>query len=499
MKAIAAWPRRLTLSRLGRTVAGAGAVRATAAAVAAPNRMPLAADLLIGLVGVAWICLAAYTIGHLSVREALLLLPIVIVTGAVGRLKLGVYMSGGSPSNGYLSLTVVGNLAAGMLFGVPGTVASVTATYLLGWTPQYNVRKVIFNVGALSLANSAAVLAFGVANELIPGGGALQQVPGALLAGAVSYLGESVLLTLIVSLSQRRSARAVWVEQFRWLLPHWMGLGVLALGMAFSYRLIGIAGLLAFAGPALLMRYVMKQYLDHTVRSVEELRQRNTALADANREIEAMSNRLQETYAGTLEALVSALDARDQETHGHSSRVAQFTAMLAAHMGVPRGSPEWYDIERGALLHDVGKIGVPDAILRKPGKLTDEEWVAMRRHPDIGWEMLKDIPFLAGAAEIVGSHHERWDGKGYPQGLKGEEIPLGSRIFAVADTFDAMTTDRPYRRARPYPECLAEITRCSGTQFDPAVVAALHAIYPQWIEAHQQALQRTHGRLTEVA
>lgn len=467
---------------------------APAAPSATDEQMPVAAVTLVWIVSVIWIALAIYSVHHLSERDILELLPIILMTGAFRRLKLGVYTS-----NSYMSLTVVGNLAAGMLFGIPGAVICSTASFLLGWTAAYRARKVLFNIGLQSLSNAVGTALFFAVDQLLPGHSALQQAPGALLAGAVCYVLESALMVLIISFSQGRRPRAVWDEQFQWLFLHWMGFGLLALGLASSYDAIGIVGLLAFASPALLMRYAMKQYLDHTAVSVEELRRRNEALTTANQEIEAMSARIQETYAGTLEALVSALDARDQETYGHSGRVSRFTVMLARQMGIVENSPQWYDIERGALLHDVGKIGVPDAILLKPGKLTDEEWVEMRKHPDIGREMLKDIPFLSGAAEIVGAHHERWDGKGYPLGLRGDDVPIGVRMFAVADTFDAMVTDRPYRRAQSYAECLAEITCCSGTQFDPSVVEALHAIYPQWIEAHRMEMKRSGKRLAVVA
>ncbi len=140
-------------------------------------------------------------------------------------------------------------------------------------------------------------------------------------------------------------------------------------------------------------------------------------------------------------------------------------------------------LRRGALLHDIGKIGVPDRILRKPGPLTEREWETMRSHPDLGARIIANIPFLEEVATIVRAHHERWDGSGYPEGLAEEEIPLGARIFAVADGFDAMTSDRPYRRGRPLEEALAEVERCAGTQFDPAVVRAFRAVPLERIHA----------------
>jgi len=175
-------------------------------------------------------------------------------------------------------------------------------------------------------------------------------------------------------------------------------------------------------------------------------------------------------YSSTLSALVAALDAREHETSDHSQRVVRCTVAMAERMGISGEALE--DIGRGALLHDIGKIGVPDGILLKPGPLTPQEWAEMRRHPEIGWQILQSISFLHVPAEIVLSHQERFDGLGYPRGLKGEQIHIGARIFAISDTLDAMTSDRPYRKASSFASAQAEIKRCAGTQFDPPAVDA---------------------------
>jgi putative nucleotidyltransferase with HDIG domain len=177
---------------------------------------------------------------------------------------------------------------------------------------------------------------------------------------------------------------------------------------------------------------------------------------------------LEQSYDYTLEALGGALDAKDAETEGHCQRVTAFTITMAKAMNVDKVSLR--HIARGAFLHDIGKMGVPDSILRKPGPLTEDERQIMCKHCEIGYAVLARIPFLREAAEIVLTHQECFDGSGYPRGLKGEEIPLGSRIFAIADTLDAMVSDRPYRKAQPISAALAEIKKFSGTQFDPSVV-----------------------------
>jgi diguanylate cyclase (GGDEF)-like protein len=176
----------------------------------------------------------------------------------------------------------------------------------------------------------------------------------------------------------------------------------------------------------------------------------------------------------TLTALHGLIAARDVGTGTHSERVRVYAVAIARAYGIPED--DLRDIEHGVMLHDIGKIGIPDSILLKPGPLSPDEWKVMRTHPDVGRRMVENIPFLAGAVPIVYHHHERWDGTGYPDGLRGEGIPLGARIFSVADALDAMTFDRPYSRAVTVEAAREEIARCSGTHFDPAVVSTFLAI-----------------------
>ena len=200
----------------------------------------------------------------------------------------------------------------------------------------------------------------------------------------------------------------------------------------------------------------------HYQRNLEKLVEERTA------QLTRALGELEQSYDYTLEALGGALDLKDAETEGHCQRVTAFTISIAKEMKVdPDLLPH---IARAAFLHDIGKMAIPDNILRKPGPLTDEERQVMRRHCEIGHGVLIRIPFLSEAAEIVLAHQEFYDGTGYPRGLRGEGIPLGARIFAVADTLDAMISDRPYRRALPLSYAREEIQRCAGTQFDPDVV-----------------------------
>ncbi len=190
---------------------------------------------------------------------------------------------------------------------------------------------------------------------------------------------------------------------------------------------------------------------------------------------------LERSYDTTLEAMGDALDLRDAETEGHSKRVTAYTIALAQEMGL--GTDELRIIARGAFLHDLGKIAIPDSILLKPGKLDVKETEIMRQHCERGYEMVRKIPFLREASEIVYSHQESFNGGGYPRGLRGEDIPLGARIFAIADTLDAITSDRPYRAGRSFAEARAEIEGCSGRQFDPEIVKVFLRMPPDtWSE-----------------
>ena len=251
--------------------------------------------------------------------------------------------------------------------------------------------------------------------------------------------------------------------------------------------------LLESAVIASLERALHKRNLE---QQVENYRQHlEEMVADRTGQLRRALQQLERSYEDTLQALGAAIDLRDNDTAGHSQRVCRYSLEIARSMGWSEDKLE--SLAKGAHLHDIGKLGIPDGILLKPGSLTAEERKLMQRHVQIGFDLVKDIAFLADAAEIVLTHHERYDGGGYPRGLKGDEILPSARIFAVADSFDAITSDRPYRRASSFEAGLQIIRECSGTQFDPQVVSAFLSIpeekWPSIAKDHHQRASRLSG------
>ncbi len=239
---------------------------------------------------------------------------------------------------------------------------------------------------------------------------------------------------------------------------------------------------------------VVKRALEHHELIVAKQRYENQLeelVEQRTAELDRALDSLEDAYRSTLKALTAALETRDSETHGHSERVVSYSLRLGREYGLNRD--EMKALEFGSLLHDIGKIGVPDSILRKPAKLTEEEWVRMREHPMHGQQILRGIEFLQGAARVVAQHHEKWDGSGYPLGLRVEDIDVCARIFSVADAFDAITSDRVYRKGKSYEAAAQELDEWAGKQFDPQVVKAFHRVPREdWAELHRLSLQPKH-------
>jgi putative nucleotidyltransferase with HDIG domain len=251
--------------------------------------------------------------------------------------------------------------------------------------------------------------------------------------------------------------------EFRWrafarqvvaVLPYYVGYGLTGVGIFEASSRLGDAGaLIVLAAPVTIVQIATTRWM----------KEQAARLADA-----------ESAFNATLISLSKAIDLRDKDTEGHCRRVVEYSLLMGRNLKFTQ--EEMVRLSHGALLHDIGKIGVPDAILMKPGPLTDEEWAIMRTHPELGFQMVSDVRQLERAREIILNHHERFDGKGYPRGLRGDAIPLPARVFSIADSFDAMISDRPYRKGMGLKDARQEVRRCAGTQFDPVCVAAFDEI-----------------------
>ncbi len=426
------------------------------------------------------------------------LLIVVGLTASAEALAVKLYQEGRA------SISQAGLVLAAVSFGPAGAALAATAIGLTAWLcfSRRETQRLAFNFGQVNLgAFVAAVLLLSVHDRLVSVHPALVLITG-VAAGACIYAVGSVAVAGVMSLTSRRSIVEVYRANFMWLWAHQVALGIIGGGLAFSYEVLGIVGVVVLAVPLIVSRYSMKQVMDKTRENVLRLEKSNQRLQGAYVEIRSMTDELSSAYTGTLESLVAALDVRDQETKGHSVRVATHSLDIAKLLGIT-DDQELATIYRGALMHDVGKIGVPDNILLKPGKLTEEEWEFMRRHSAMGYKILAQVPYLRPTAKIVLAHHERWDGDGYPRKLKAENIPLGARIFALCDTYDAIISDRPYRKGQTPDAAFAEILRCAGTQFDPRVIEAFEASFGEWkteeVGAHRRPLYLPGWRKPDAA
>jgi putative nucleotidyltransferase with HDIG domain len=290
------------------------------------------------------------------------------------------------------------------------------------------------------------------------------------VAAMVVYVITTLAVTIAVQMDQGGEIKQIWLEQYSWLAPMYIGIGLIAFALSLIYQIASLPGLAIILVPMYILRISQKQYLDHTRESVEKLRENNMRLQFQKKLISRLNDEL-------LQALSSAIDMRDPYVLGHSNHVVEYAVLISQKLGLPAEQIEI--IRKAGLLHDIGKLGISENILHKPAKLTNEEYEIVKQHPVIGANIINDIDALRNLVPIVRHHHERYNGNGYPDGLIGNEIPLGARILAVADSVEAMASDRPYKRSLNPDEILSEIQRCSGTQFDPLVVRAFLDVVQQ--------------------
>ncbi|HVC88839.1 MAG TPA: diguanylate cyclase [Gaiellaceae bacterium] len=397
----------------------------------------------------------------------------------IGLVGIGQALSLEVEETGSISVSAVGALAAAAIIGPRAALPLALTMSAVEWSARRAVfHQLLFNVGALSLASLAAAAVFSVHTSGRIGTGIF--VAGGLLAGLAYFVVNMGLVSAAVGLEGRESVRRVWSERFGWLLPHYAVYGFIAAVIYEAYKPIGAWAILVFALPLFLMRKTQEAYLKHTQRSAHKLRAAAETIQSQNVSLEQANKLLKERSTAAMESLSATVDARDAYTAGHSRRVQQLALAVGRELGLSQAELEL--LGHAALFHDIGKLGIPDAILLKPGPLTEDEWVVMASHAGEGASIINRLGFLSDAVPAIRHHHERFDGGGYPDGLAGDDIPLGARIIHVADAFDSMLTTRVYRPARPAQEALDELHRMAGSQFCPRCVGALEAIVATEIE-----------------
>jgi hypothetical protein len=371
------------------------------------------------------------------------------------------------------SLSFVTHLAAAVLFGVVwGAVTAGLSTLLSQVLLRRPLLKVAFNVSQRTIAVVGALLVFKSLGGKTPpvvllpgaevGASALVSTILAFLASAATYFAlNSVLVSVAVALTTERRFRDIWSTAFMWVVGYDIGASLIALFVAWLY--------LQFDGPDVMERLGFLLFVVPLILAKHVYAKLNT-LQVLYDELDRAHERLELALREQLETMVRSIEARDPYTSGHSRRVAALSRSIAAELGLPEVQVD--EIENAALLHDVGKIHAEFApLLQKEGRLTQEEWEVMKTHAAKSAELVALFTRFKGhVEESVRWHHERWDGRGYPDGIVGEKIPLGARIVMISDTIDAMTTDRPYRKALSFERVIAELQKYSGSQFDPRLV-----------------------------
>ncbi|MEZ5294341.1 MAG: diguanylate cyclase [Vicinamibacterales bacterium] len=421
--------------------------------------LPAPAQAFIAVVIAVGIGLVAWTLPTVEVQNWWLFAALLLMSNVTSAFKVALLASSGST----LSVSYTIDFASLLLLGPgPTTVIAVTSAWsqctfrMKQPTPWY---RTLFSMASLAITVMAAGWAYARLGG-VPGVLEDSFAVAASLVGAAStyFVFNTVLVSVAIALSARQPLIASWNENFLWSAPSYFVGALFAFIASLAVLRVGIwLGLLA-AAPAYLIYRTYKVYLGR--------------IEDERRHVQEMSD----LHLATIEALALAIDAKDQTAQSHIRRVQLYAAGLAKALGMPE--QEIQGVKTAALLHDIGKLAVPEHILSKPGPLTQEEFQKIRIHPQVGAEIISAVPFPYPVAPLILSHHERWDGRGYPRGLAAEDIPLGARILTVVDYFDALTSDRPYHRAMDHDAALAVLEQESGKALDPTVVKLFTERFP---------------------
>ena len=435
---------------------------------AGPRFLALSRRLTLLVLGVSFGGVAAGTLGFVLGGSDDVVGLLAVIALVAGGQALALELDGGS-----ISVSAVGALAGAAIAGPKAALPLALATAAVEWSSRRTpIYQLLFNIGALSFASlaAAAVFSFGGSDGLAT----IVTAAAGLVAGGVYFVVNTGVLSGAMALEGHDSWRRLWNERFSWLLPHYVAFGAVGGAIALSYDAIGLYGLAVFVLPLLLMRKTMAAYLGYTEKSTKKLREAAETIRSQNVSLEQANRLLKERSTAAMESLSATVDARDAYTAGHSRRVQQLALAIGRELGLSQAELDL--LGHAALFHDIGKLAIPDSVLLKRSALSSDEWSLMQRHAEEGARIIDRLGFLNDAVPAIRHHHERWDGAGYPDGLAGEEIPIGARIIHVADALDSMLTNRIYRSAHPAAEALDELRRGGGSQFCPRTVGALERL-----------------------
>jgi putative nucleotidyltransferase with HDIG domain len=430
----------------------------------------------VAIIGFALLSLAVVNLPEDHVGLAIFTLLVII--SELGSVEL-FRSSRGSSVSASLAVSIAAILAIGPLAGVLIQVASgLTSTVVKMQKQEIQknkaswVRVSSFNIGMFMISTTAAGLIYYLAGGRTETLLDVRNILPLTLAVTVDTVTNILLLIGVIFLQTGRHPYIMWKQDFQWSVPITIITGIIGGGaLALAYSEIGLLGVAVFFIPILAIGYSFRIYANDMRGMVNRLETLNEALNKANQQLQESNIMLRENNIELLETMAAVIDTYDDYTHRHSTHVAKFAGALAQGMGLPVDQQD--QIMRASLLHDIGKIGVNlDQILHKNGRLTEEEYASIRRHPTTGAEIIRRMHTFTDLVPLILYHHEKYNGSGYPSGLAGEQIPLGARIITLADSLEAMLSDRPYRSGLDFSSAVAEVLRCSGSHFDPRVVNA---------------------------
>jgi len=428
-------------------------------------------DLYVGLVAIAGVgaLVAASRTLAINAFDPVLVAMLIVLACVAQRVPVFLFRSSA------ISVSFAAVIAAYVLYGTGAAVwVSFAQALVNSFTPHRKpIRKMTFNFGSFAVSAYVAGELYRLSGGLTPPGAIAQTIMSVGVSAAAYFLVNTTLTAIAIALSEGQSVLSVWRTNYSWMPVNFGATALQGAALALAYQAIGLFGVFVFTVPLAVAWYSFRLYMAKST----EVRQRNEELSTVNELLRQTNDRLEESHISVIGALIGALEVKEQHLSGHAATTMRYSVQVGKQLGL--ASEEIAAIKLGALFHDVGKIGIAEALLSKPTELTDDEWVEMKSHPTMGASLLANVPMLERIRPIVLAHHERFDGTGYPRGLTGNEIPLAAQIISVADAYDAMTSERPYRVTLRPKRALRELRANAGTQFNPVVVEAFITVVVQ--------------------